>query len=134
MVLVSFGCKQAELLEVFDLVNISALDQVRLSDGTLDVLLRPIFQYSNSSDKIVIIEEYWKITCEPSNVILSKRINDYDTLVSTGGEIITREAKYSLRCILPKGTTRVVLNGFFTAEYSFGNITVQLNGIKLPIT
>ena len=93
MVLVSFGCKQAELLEVFDLVNISALDQVRLSDGTLDVLLRPIFQYSNSSDKIVIIEEYWKITCEPSNVILSKRINDYDTLVSTGGEIITREAK-----------------------------------------
>jgi hypothetical protein len=128
LVLMSFGCARQECPEMFRVVNIILLDVTRMSDGRIDVLFRPIFEYSNSSEGIVVIEEYWKINGD------GVRVNDYETLIPTGGAVMTMHAKYALRHIFPKGTTEAVLNGFFTAVYPFGNITDKIETIKLPIT
>jgi hypothetical protein len=128
LVLTSFGCVKQERPEVFRVVSITILDAVRMSDGRIDVLFRPTFEYSNFSVDVVIIDEYWKINGE------GVRINDYETLVPTSGAIVTMHAKYALRHIFPKGTSEAVISGFFTAMYPFGNIIDKIEETKIPIT
>jgi hypothetical protein len=128
LVLMSFGCMKQERPETFRVVSITILDVVRMSDGRVDVLFRPTFEYSNSSVDVVIIDEYWKINGE------GVRINDYETLIPTDGAVVTIHAKYALRHVFPKGTTDAVISGFFTAIYPFGNIIDKIEETKIPIT
>jgi len=134
MLFVSFGCVKVERTEIFGVKDCLLLDPINLLDGRIDLLLRPIFQYSNSSSETIPIQESWEIVCEPSEEVLSFQIEDSHTLIPTAGEVLVEEAKFSVRCLLPKGTKSIVVRGFFTAIYSFGPITVRLQEKKFPIT
>lgn len=134
MLFVSFGCVKVERTEIFGVKDCLLLDPINLLDGRIDLLLRPIFQYSNSSSETIPIQESWEIVCEPSGEVLSFQIEDSHTLIPTAGEVLTEEAKFSVRCLLPKGTESIVVGGTFIAIYPLECITAQLQEKKFPVT
>lgn len=134
MLFVSFGCVKVERTEIFEIKDCLLLDPINLLDGRIDLLLRPIFQYSNSSGETIPIQESWKIVCEPSGEVLSFQIEDSHTLIPTAGEVLTEEAKFSVRCLLPKETEFIVVKGTFIAIYPLERITAQLQEKKFPVT
>ncbi len=132
LVVLSFfaGCAKIEQPEGFQVLEVRILQADKASDGSIYLLLQPLYQYANPAE-LVIADEDWIING------VSVHVNDYYSLSPdfsrAKGDLITTWDKSSLLWKVPKGTTEVKVAGTFTANYPNGGIASQLQEKTLPV-
>jgi len=128
LILMSFGCAKIEQSDIFQILDVQIRELGLMPDGTIRILLQPLYGYSNSTNEIVVVEENWVING------VSVQIYEFETLAPTGSLFKEEWDHFSLQHFLPKGTKEVEVSGTFRALYPSGTIIALMKTKKIPIT